>query len=63
MSEIVKRHCKTGEPDALKGARPVRRGAVGNVLSKETTRKDFGMSEEFKQQRASRLPDGKHEGR
>jgi hypothetical protein len=29
----MKRHCDTGEPDALKGARPVRRGAVGNVLS------------------------------
>src|SRR5579859_949911 len=36
---VVKRHCSTGEPDALKGASPVRRGAVGNVLSYETTRK------------------------
>ena len=30
---VVKRHCKTGEPDALKGASPVRRGAVGNVIT------------------------------
>jgi hypothetical protein len=37
---------RTGEPDALKGARPVRRGADGNALSYETTRKDFGMSKE-----------------
>ena len=31
----------TGEPDALKGASPVRRGAVGNVLSQETTERKF----------------------
>jgi hypothetical protein len=31
----------------LKGASTVRRGAVGNVLSDETTRKDFGMSKEL----------------
>jgi hypothetical protein len=30
---VVKRHCKTGEPDALKDASPVRRGAVGNVIT------------------------------
>jgi hypothetical protein len=34
------------EPDALKGASPVRGGAVGNALSYETTRKAFGMSRE-----------------
>jgi hypothetical protein len=44
VSGVVKRHCSTGEPDALKGASPVRGGAVGNVLSYETTRKVFGMS-------------------
>jgi hypothetical protein len=37
----MKRHCKTGEPCALKGASTVRGGAVGNVLSDETTRKEF----------------------
>jgi len=46
MNEVVKRHCETGEPHALKGARPVRGGAVGNRLSCDTTRKDFGMSKE-----------------
>jgi hypothetical protein len=46
VGEVVKRHCSTGEPDALKGASPVRRGAVGNVLSYETTRKVLGMSRE-----------------
>jgi hypothetical protein len=30
---VVKRHCKTGEPCALKGASTVRRGAVGNVIT------------------------------
>lgn len=37
----MKTHCSTGEPDALKGARPVRRGAVGNVPTYETTRSIF----------------------
>ena len=45
----------TGEPCALKGARTVRGGTVGNVLSDETTRRGFGMSKEIKQQRAGRL--------
>src|SRR6266568_4675232 len=36
----MKRHCGTGEPCALKGASTVRRGADGNVLSYETTRKE-----------------------
>ncbi len=44
----MKRHCKTGEPCALKGASTVRGGAVGNVLSDETVRKEFGMSKENK---------------
>ncbi len=43
----VKRHCKTGEPCALKGASTVRRGADGNVIT--TVRKWTT--------RASRLPD------
>ncbi len=30
---VVKTHCKTGEPCALKGASTVRRGAVGNVIT------------------------------
>jgi hypothetical protein len=37
----MKRHCNTGEPCALKGASTVRRGAVGNGLALETTRKEF----------------------
>jgi hypothetical protein len=37
----LERLLRTGEPDALKGARPVRWGAVGNVPSCETTRSVF----------------------
>ena len=37
----MKRHCNTGEPCALKDASTVRGGAVGNVLTYETTRKEF----------------------
>jgi hypothetical protein len=33
ITSELERLLRTGEPDALKGARPVRRGAVGNVLS------------------------------
>ena len=42
----MKRLCSTGEPCALKDASTVRGGAVGNVLSYETTRKDFGGSKD-----------------
>jgi hypothetical protein len=38
---VMKEHCNTGEPCALKGASTVRGGAVGNVLSCETTKKGF----------------------
>src|SRR6266852_6703916 len=40
-SGVTKRHCSAREPCALKDASTVRRGAVGNGLPQETTRKEF----------------------
>ena len=39
--KLTRKPLNTGEPDTLKGVRPVRWGAVGNVLSYETTRRVF----------------------